>query len=147
MPKLALASPPGPTVTAAHAPASACATTVTRPATPDRILAAVKDAQDPVPTLKWQLARAILDRLEGSGQLNLAHRLGVDQPRASNLSCGRLERFSLQRLVRFAARVDGEVTISVTWTSRTIWVIPRTGAGLGPEQVTVGELVRLQTRR
>jgi hypothetical protein len=30
-----------------------------------------------------------------------------------------------RQLVRFAARVDGEVTISVTWTSRRIWIIPR----------------------
>jgi predicted XRE-type DNA-binding protein len=84
----------------------------------------VNDAQDPVPALKRQLARAILDRLRGSGQLNIGYRLGVDRARASNLQCGRLERFSLQQLVRFAARVDGEVTISVTWTSRRIWVFP-----------------------
>lgn len=84
----------------------------------------MKDAPDPVPALKRELARAILDRLGGSGQLNVARRLGVDQPRASNLFCERLERFSLQKLVRFAARVDGEVTINVIWTSRRIWIIP-----------------------
>ncbi|MDQ3995851.1 MAG: helix-turn-helix domain-containing protein [Gemmatimonadota bacterium] len=87
----------------------------------------VNDAQDPVPALKRKLARAILDRLEPSGQLNVARRLGVDRARASNLQCGRLERFSLQQLVRFAARVDGDVSISVTWTSRRIWIIPRRG--------------------
>jgi predicted XRE-type DNA-binding protein len=91
----------------------------------DTIFADVKDARDPVPALKRQLARAILDRLEGSGQFNVASRLGVDQPRASNLFRGRLERFSLQQLVRFAARVDGQVTMTVAWTSRTIWLIPR----------------------
>jgi predicted XRE-type DNA-binding protein len=85
----------------------------------------VNDAQDPVPALKRQLVRAILDRLAPSGQFNIARRLGVDQPRASNLCCGRLERFSLQQLVRFAARVDGAVTIGVTWTSRRVWIIPR----------------------
>jgi predicted XRE-type DNA-binding protein len=91
----------------------------------DAIFVNVNDAPDPVPALKQQLARAILDRLRGSGQLNVAHRLGIDQPRASNLCCGRLDRFSLQQLVRFTARVDGEVTISVAWNSRTIWVIRR----------------------
>jgi predicted XRE-type DNA-binding protein len=85
----------------------------------------VEDAQDPVPALKRELARAILDRLRGSGQVNVAYRLGVDQPRASNLCRGRLKRFSLQQLIRFAARVDGEVTITVTWTSRRIRIIPR----------------------
>jgi predicted XRE-type DNA-binding protein len=95
------------------------------PSRRDMIFANVKDAQDPVPALKQQLARAILDRLEGSGQFNVASRLGVDQPRASNLVRGRLERFSLQQLVRFAARVDGQLTMTVAWTSRTIWLIPR----------------------
>jgi predicted XRE-type DNA-binding protein len=84
----------------------------------------VKDATDPVPALKEQLARAILERMSGGGQLNLAHRLGVDWPRASNLQRGRLERFSLQQLVRFAARVDGEVTFNVNWTSRRLWIFP-----------------------
>jgi predicted XRE-type DNA-binding protein len=93
------------------------------------IFATVTDAQDPVPALKRQLTAAILDRLRPSGQINIAHRLGVDQPRASNLRCGRLERFSLQQLVRFAARVDGEVTLGVAWTSRRVWIIPRGARG------------------
>ncbi|MFN2565149.1 MAG: helix-turn-helix domain-containing protein [Gemmatimonadaceae bacterium] len=91
----------------------------------DAIFVDVQGGHDPVPALKRQLADAILDRLRRSGQLNIAHRLGIDQPRASDLQRGRLERFSLQQLVRFAARVDGEVTISVAWTSRRVWIIPR----------------------
>jgi predicted XRE-type DNA-binding protein len=85
----------------------------------------VNDDSDPVPLLKWQLARAILDYLGASGQGNMASRLGVDQPRASNLQHGRLERFSLQQLVRFVARADGEVTLTVRWRSRRVWIIPR----------------------
>jgi predicted XRE-type DNA-binding protein len=84
----------------------------------------MKNAPDPVPALKRQLAEAILERLRGGSQLTIASRLGIDQPRASNLECGRLERFSLQQLVRFAARVDGEVTITVAWTSRRVWIFP-----------------------
>jgi len=85
----------------------------------------MKDAPDPVPALKRELAQAIVLRLGRSGQFNLASRVGVDQPRASDLERGRLERFSLQQLVRFAARADGDVRITVTWTSRRIWIIPR----------------------
>lgn len=76
---------------------------------------------DPVPLLKKELARAILDRMADAPELLLARRLRVDQPRASNLRGGRLERFSLQQLVRFAARVDGDITISITWTSDRLW--------------------------
>ena len=82
---------------------------------------AMTDASDPVPLLKKELTRAILDRMAGAPELLLARRLRVDQPRASNLRGGRLERFSLQQLVRFAARVDGEITISVVWTSDRLW--------------------------
>ena len=75
----------------------------------------MKDVPDPIPVLKQQLARTILERL-AAGQPTIARRLGIDQPRASDLERGRLQRFSLQQLVRFAARADGEVTISVRWT-------------------------------
>lgn len=85
-------------------------------------------APDPVPALKRQLARTLLDRLEQTGQRNLARRIGIDVARASNLRRGRLERFSLQQLVRFAARADGEVTITVTWTSRKLWFVSRNDA-------------------
>jgi predicted XRE-type DNA-binding protein len=97
---------------------------VAGPATAADTFAAVKDDSDPVPLLKQQLARAILDHVGRSGQVNLASRIGVDQPRASDLLGGRLERFSLQQLVRFAARADGEVTLNIRWTSRRVWIIP-----------------------
>ena len=90
-----------------------------------RTFVAVKDAYDPVPALKQQLARAILDRFRGTGQFSLAWRLGVDLPRVSNLERGRLERFSLQQLVRFATRGGAEVAITVTWPGSRAWLIPR----------------------
>jgi predicted XRE-type DNA-binding protein len=85
----------------------------------------MNETSDPVPHLKQQLAQAILDHLDRSGQLNMAHRIGVDQPRASNLQRGQLDRFSLQQLARFVARADGEITMSVRWNSRRLWIIPR----------------------
>ncbi len=115
-------------LTRAHTRALPCVTRMMRLAAPDPMFAGVTDAQDPTPALKRQLADAILARFDASGQFNIASRLGVDQPRASNLCRGRLERFSLQQLVRFAARVDGEVTISVAWTSRRLRIIPRVAA-------------------
>jgi predicted XRE-type DNA-binding protein len=100
------------------------AATLARHRAAHTIIAGVNDASDPVPALKQQLARAILDYLGGTPQGNMARRLGVDQPRASNLEHGQLQRFSLQQLVRFVAHADGEVTLSVTWRSRRLWIIP-----------------------
>ena len=84
----------------------------------------MNNASDPVANLKQQLARAIVERLESSGQQNIARRLGIDQPRASELVRGRLQRFSLQQLVRFASRADGDVSINVRWTRRRVWIFP-----------------------
>ena len=99
--------------------------TLTRPIRTGPIFGGMNDDSDPVPMLKQQIARAILEHLESGGQVNLADRIGVDQPRASDLQRGRLQRFSLQQLVRFAARADGEVTINIRWTSRRVFIIPR----------------------
>ena len=76
---------------------------------------------DPVAALKEQLARAIVERLDGWNQANAAVLLRTDQPRISELRRGRLGAMSLERLVRFAARVRGEVTIEVAWTTRYPW--------------------------
>lgn len=121
MPPLTLASSPGhPAITWSAEHDNACAPTRGR-----HHLHGVTDASDPVPALKQQLARVLLDYLGASGQFNMASRIGVDQPRASNLQHGRLQRFSLQQLVRFVARAGGEVTLTVTWRSRRVWIIPR----------------------
>ena len=45
-----------------------------------------------------------------------AELLGTDQPRVSDLRNGKLERFSLERLIRFAARRGGTVSITITWS-------------------------------
>ena len=100
-------------------------TTLARQFMADAIFDAMNDASDPVPALKRQLAQAIMDHLGTSGQVNIASRLGVDQPRASNLQHGRLQRFSLQQLVRFVARADGEVTLGISWRSRRVRIIRR----------------------
>jgi predicted XRE-type DNA-binding protein len=73
---------------------------------------------DPIPPLKVQVARAVTERLDGWSQINAGELLGSDQPRISNLRNGRLERFSLDQLIRFVARLNGTVTIQVTWPVR-----------------------------
>ena len=75
-------------------------------------------APDPIPALKKQLAGHLVDRLAGWRQDYAASFIGTDAPRISNLRNGRLERFSLEQLIRFVTRDHGEVTLSVTWKSR-----------------------------
>lgn len=74
--------------------------------------------EDPIPRLKQQLAQLVVERLRGWSQVYAASFLGTNQPRISDLRRGRLERFSLEQLIRFAARVDGTVRIDVEWDRR-----------------------------
>jgi predicted XRE-type DNA-binding protein len=80
---------------------------------------------DPIPPLKDELARAVVDRLEGWSQAYAADFLDTDQPRMSDLRNGRLARFSLEQLIRFASRLGADVHITVTWTARRRWIAYR----------------------
>ena len=51
-------------------------------------------------------------------QTDAAFLLGTDQPRVSDLRNGRLERFSLEQLLRFVSRVEGFVELRVEWGRR-----------------------------
>ncbi len=73
---------------------------------------------DPILALKVQLAQRLVDRLEGWSQADAGVLLGADQPRASNLRRQRLDRFSLDRMVRFAAALGGDITIDVSWVGK-----------------------------
>ena len=73
---------------------------------------------DPIPALKRHVASAIVTHLEGWTQEMAAELIRTDQPRVSDLRKGRLERFSLERLVRFATRLGADVTVAVTWDPR-----------------------------
>jgi predicted XRE-type DNA-binding protein len=73
---------------------------------------------DPIPLLKEQLAREIVLRVDGWTQDLAASLLGTDPPRLSDLRRGRLDRFSLQRLIRLISHDHGTVTVQVTWASR-----------------------------
>ena len=68
---------------------------------------------DPIPELKQQLAREITRLLGRYHQEVAAAILGLEQPRMSELSRGRLDRFSLQRLIRLLANVGRRVELTV----------------------------------
>ena len=68
---------------------------------------------DPIPGLKEQLKRSILAETGRMCQLAAAQMLGVDEARMSNLEHGRLDRFSLQKLIRLLAKMNRRVDLSV----------------------------------
>jgi predicted XRE-type DNA-binding protein len=68
---------------------------------------------DPIPDLKAQLRQAVVDALEGWSQVNAAWWIGSDQGRVSDLRRNKLERFSVEQLIRFLSRVDRRVEILV----------------------------------
>ena len=71
------------------------------------------EADDPIPALKRQLGADIARLIQGSSPMNVYFRLRVDQPRVSELRRQKLERFSLESLIRFAHRLDQHVELSV----------------------------------
>ena len=73
---------------------------------------------DPIPALKRQMADAIVAAIKGWTQWNAAALLGIDQPRISDLRNGRLERFSLDQLVRLLARADASVELRISSRGR-----------------------------
>jgi predicted XRE-type DNA-binding protein len=68
---------------------------------------------DPVPALKRQLAATILSLAEDTHPALAGRVLGVDEPRMSDLSRGKLARLSLQQLIRMLANVDCRVVMRV----------------------------------
>ena len=75
-------------------------------------------APDPIPPLKGEVARAVVAALDGWSQGYAAELLSTDQPRISDLRNDRLQRFSLEQLIRFASRIGGDANVTVTWTGR-----------------------------
>ena len=68
---------------------------------------------DPIPALKHQLASEIRTLLGHTNQHVAAMVLGVDQPRMSDLLRDKLDRFSLEKLIRLLAGIDRRVTVQV----------------------------------
>jgi len=92
---------------------------------------------DPIPALKRRVADEILLLLDSWSQANAACLMGAWQPRVSELRAGHLHRFSLDRLVRYLAHLDREVTIVSKRIIRLSVVNHR--AVDGPKMPTVAE--------
>ena len=68
---------------------------------------------DPIPELKQQLRQRILSEVGHWSQGTAAAVLRIDQARMSDLERGRLERFSLEKLIRILAVIDQRIDITV----------------------------------
>ena len=64
------------------------------------------DRLDPIPALKRQIAREIRTLIGRYNQHVAADALGIDQPRMSDILRDRLERCSLEKLIRLLAHID-----------------------------------------
>jgi predicted XRE-type DNA-binding protein len=71
------------------------------------------DDNDPIPALKQQLRDELIALIGQWNQSVAASAIGTDQPRMSDLERNRLERFSLETLIRFLARVECQVDLKV----------------------------------
>ena len=70
----------------------------------------------PVDLLKAKVAAAISGHIQKAGltQSEAANVLGIDQPKVSKLLRGRLDSFSLDRLVSYAAALGHGVDVKIT---------------------------------
>lgn len=69
---------------------------------------------DPVPALKHRVADEISVLLEGWTQEYAAAFLRTSQPRVSEIRRGKLDRFSLDRLVRYLSRLGRDIEVVTT---------------------------------
>ena len=74
-------------------------------------------SEDPIPRVKEQLRLEILAVVGKWPQEVGAYLLGIDQPRMSDLERGRLDRFSITKLIRLLAHIDQRVEVKVTNTA------------------------------
>jgi predicted XRE-type DNA-binding protein len=71
------------------------------------------DAAERLAKAKLALQIATLIEGEGLNQTEAADRLGIDQPKVSNLLRGRLRGFSTDRLMAFLNALDRDVIITI----------------------------------
>jgi predicted XRE-type DNA-binding protein len=70
--------------------------------------------RDPIPELKRQLGAELTALVAGWRAVEIADRMGIEPARVSDLRHGRLERFSLERLIRCLAGLRRRVDLVVT---------------------------------
>lgn len=69
---------------------------------------------DPIPELKRCAASALVELLDGWNAHDVASLIGTDQPRISDLRRGKLDRFSLETLIRYLVRLRRRVDLKIT---------------------------------
>jgi len=70
---------------------------------------------DPIPDLKRAAAVALAKRVSGwASAYDAAVLLGTQRARVVDIRCGRLERFSLETLLRYLVRAGASVELRVT---------------------------------
>ena len=69
---------------------------------------------DPIPELKKRVSDELVKLVDSWTQWNAAVLLHVNQTQISELRAGKLERFSLDRLVRLLARAGRKIEIRTT---------------------------------
>ena len=76
--------------------------------------------RDPIPELKRQLAAELVRVIDGWTTWDVASMIHTDPPRISDLRHGRLERFSLESIVRFLTRMKQRVrfTVQPEWLAK-----------------------------
>lgn len=69
-------------------------------------------ATDPIPNLKKQVGEFLAKELEGWRRWDIAQWIGTDAARVSDIRHGRLQRFSLETLLRYADRLQFRVELT-----------------------------------
>ena len=69
--------------------------------------------RDPIPTLKQQVGDLLAKELAGWRRWDIAQWIGTEAPRISDIRKGRLQRFSLETLLRYAARLRYRVELKL----------------------------------
>jgi len=69
---------------------------------------------DPIDPLKRQLGELVARASDGWPRADMAYTLGTQLARISDLRHGKLERFSLETLIRYADRMQYDVALTVS---------------------------------
>ena len=81
---------------------------------PLRARIVVSMPSDPIPDLKRQAAAALVPLVQGWARDDIAELLGTERERIPELVRGKLDRFSLDRLIRFLVRAGARVELRIT---------------------------------
>ena len=79
----------------------------------------VRPPADPIPELKRQAAAELATLFDGWNVFDVAAYIGTDARRITEIKRGQLERFSLETLIRYLARMRRVVELRISEDVRT----------------------------